>query len=222
MDQYTDIIKSYDEVMMKKSIGDSQECNVVIVGRNIEITNPIRSYVTERVNKIKPFTPHILDVLVKLDIQKVNHNVAIIIKFSHFKIKVHAMTFEMYATIDKAFDKLRAKIFRWKDRIQDHHAKAISATELEVSILKVETDALDHFDEDIAKANNDSLVKHQFTMPVIMKKKKRMLKTLRLDEAMMKMELSNDNFMVFNNEEDQKLKVIYRRRDGHYGLIATE
>lgn len=207
---------------MAKPTGDSQEYKVSIVGKNIEITNPIRDYVKERMDKIKPFTPHILEIFVKLDIQKMNHTVDIIIKFSHFKIKIHAMTLEMYSAIDKAFDKLRAKISRWKSRIQDHHAKGLSATEVEVNILEEETDALDHMDEDIADANNDSLVNPKFKMPAIVKKKKRLLKTLRLDEAMMKMELSNDNFMVFNSEEEQKLKVIYRRLDGNYGLIATE
>jgi putative sigma-54 modulation protein len=45
---------------------------------------------------------------------------------------------------------------------------------------------------------------------------------LTADEAVMKMDLSGDKFMVYKSEEDQKLKVIYRRRDGDYGLISPE
>ncbi|MCB1067823.1 MAG: sigma 54 modulation/S30EA ribosomal C-terminal domain-containing protein, partial [Simkania sp.] len=50
----------------------------------------------------------------------------------------------------------------------------------------------------------------------------RPLKHLTLDEAVMKMELSDDHFMVYRSEEEQNLKVIYRRRDGSYGIIAPE
>jgi len=45
------------------------------------------------------------------------------------------------------------------------------------------------------------------------------LKTLSYQEAVMKLDLSHDPFMLFVNETDQKLKVIYRREDGDYGII---
>ncbi|MCK4934175.1 MAG: ribosome-associated translation inhibitor RaiA [Simkaniaceae bacterium] len=207
---------------MAKPADNTNEYNTSIVGKNIEITNSMRDYVQERINKIEPFTPHILDILVKLDIQKLNHNVDIIVKFSHFKIKVHAVTLDMYSAIDKAFDKLRAKLSKWKDRIQDHHTKGLSATEVEVSIHEAEQDELEHMDEEIADANNATLKDSGYKIPSIVKTKKRLLKTLRLDEAMMKMELSDDNFLLFKSEEEQKLKVIYRTSDGNYGVIAAE
>ena len=69
--------------------------------------------------------------------------------------------------------------------------------------------------------NNDNLQK-DYALPKVVKKKKRPLKTLTIDEAVMKMELSDDNFKVYRSEEDQALKVIYRRRDGSYGVISPE
>ena len=48
------------------------------------------------------------------------------------------------------------------------------------------------------------------------------LKTLTLDEAMMKMALSGDKFLIFRSEEDLKLKVIYLRNDENYGVIEIE
>ena len=42
------------------------------------------------------------------------------------------------------------------------------------------------------------------------------------EEAIMKMELSEDNFLIFRSEEDTKLKVIYRRSDGNFGVIELE
>ncbi len=48
------------------------------------------------------------------------------------------------------------------------------------------------------------------------------LKTLNQPEAVMKMDLSGDTFLIFRAEEDQKIKVIYRRNDGNYGVIQVE
>ena len=56
----------------------------------------------------------------------------------------------------------------------------------------------------------------------VIRKKSIPLKILTSDEAVMKMELSGDPFLIYKGEEDQKLKVIYRTKDGNYGVIRTE
>lgn len=192
------------------------EYKIAILGRNIEVTNTIRDYIEEKVHKLEKVTHHILEVDVRLDIQKLNHLVDIVMKFSHFKIKVHAVTENMYSAIDKAFERMHAKLRKWKERIQDHHAKGVSATEMEINVLERGSD-----DDDIIEENNIALAK-QYDLPKVMKTKTRPLKMLRLDEAVMKMELSDDHFLVYRSEEEQMLKVIYRRRDGSYGIISPE
>ena len=59
-------------------------------------------------------------------------------------------------------------------------------------------------------------------MPKVIGMETRVLKILTTEEAMMKMDLSGDKFLVYRGEEDRKLKVIYRRDDGNYGIIQTE
>src|SRR3990167_3859395 len=188
------------------------EYKIEILGKNIEITNTIRDYIEEKVHKLEKITHHILEVDVRLDIQKLNHLVDIVIKFSHFKIKVHSVTENMYSAIDKAFQRMDAKLRKWKERIQDHHAKGVSATEMEINVLERGGN-----DEDIIEENNLALAK-QYDLPKVIKTKTRPLKMLRLDEAVMKMELSDDHFLVYRSEEEQMLRVIYRRRDGSYGI----
>ena len=48
------------------------------------------------------------------------------------------------------------------------------------------------------------------------------LKTLTQEEAIMKMEITDDPFLIFRSEEDQKIKVIYRREDRNYGLVQIQ
>ncbi|MEC8307247.1 MAG: sigma 54 modulation/S30EA ribosomal C-terminal domain-containing protein, partial [Chlamydiota bacterium] len=59
-------------------------------------------------------------------------------------------------------------------------------------------------------------------LPRVTRKKERFLKTLTLQEAIMKLTLSDDQFFLYKSEEDCSLKVLYRRRDGSYGLISPE
>ena len=195
--------------------------NVNISGKNVEVTPPMREYVLERLHKIEPFTTHLIDAHIRLDVEKLEHRVDIILKFSHFKIVVHAITGDMYAAIDKAFDRLRLKIRKWKDRIQDHHAKGVKAIEMEVDILHHANDDELLIADEIIDANNSTLEEH-FAKPTVSKTKKRALKMLTLDEAVMKIELSGDNFLIYRGEEDQAIKVIYRRRNGGYGVIVPE
>lgn len=198
-----------------------QDYTVAITGRNFEITKPTKEYIAEKIAKIEKISNHVLDLHVKLDIQKLNHTVDIILKFAHTKVKVHASSESMYPAIDKAFDRLYSKLRKWKSRIQDHHAKGHSVVEMEVNILERDEEDLKAIDQEIVEENNRK-VEESYKLPKVIKKKKLPLKMLTLDEAVMKMELSDDYFMVFRSEEEQNLKIIYRRKDGSYGVISPE
>lgn len=199
--------------------GLDEEFNVTIIGKNVEITAPLKEYVMEKVRKVEKLNNLIIELVIRLDIQKIDHSVDIVMKFSHFKVKVHAITHDMYASIDKAFDRLKAKVLKWKGRIQDHHNKGVSVVDLKVNVLERVTSELDEINDQIEEQNYEK-IEHDLMPAVVQKNKTRILKTLTLNEAVMKMELSNDNFLVYKSEEDLHLKVLYRRRDNSYGVIS--
>ena len=200
---------------------DKQDYTVNVIGKHIEITKPIRDYVEEKITKIESLSTDILDIRVTLEVQKLNHKVDIIMKFSHFRVNVHAITENMYSAIDKAFERLSTKLRKWKDKIQDHHAKGVSVTEMEVNVLEHAQHEIEEITQEIVDANNESL-KQEYTLPKVLKKKKRPMKQLTIEEAVMKMELSNDHFMIYRSEEEQGIRVIYRRRNGSYGVVSPE
>lgn len=192
-----------------------------ILGRNVFVTDPMKDYAYEKLSKIERFHDHIMDIHVTMDVQKVEQSVVIMLHLEHFRVKVSASSSDMYASIDKAIEKLQSKIRRWKSRIQDHHKKSRSVVDMQISVLKRPFTDVDHINEAIELEN----IAHEmevYQAPHIVGTDTRPLKTLTTDEAIMKMELSDDNFMLFRSEEDRKLKVIYRRKDGHYGLILPE
>lgn len=207
-----------------KHVSDhSQEFHVQIVGKHLEVTNALREFILEKLTKFEAIVKDIIDVHVKLEVNKneTQNECLIRMKFSHFNVTVHAITTDMYASIEKAFDRLFTKVRKWKTKIQDHHGKGIAMQEMRIHVLEHAGDAELAQDEEIVDMNNDSL-KTDFAIPKIAKEKTRQLKTLTMDEALMKIELSGDHFLVFNCEEEHTLKVIYRRRNGSYGVIIPQ
>ncbi|MGD0664681.1 MAG: ribosome-associated translation inhibitor RaiA [Rhabdochlamydiaceae bacterium] len=192
-----------------------------ILGRNVFVTDSMKDYAFEKLSKIERFHNHIMDIHVTMDVQKMEQSVIILLHLDHFRVKVSASSTDMYASIDKAVEKLQAKIRRWKSRIQDHHQKARKVVDMQISVLKRPFTDVDYINEAI-EIENAAQEMEEYQAPTIIGTDSRPMKVLTTEEAIMKMELSDDGFMLFRCEEDHKLKVIYRRKDGHYGLILPE
>lgn len=196
--------------------------NIQITGRNVQVTDAMKDYAMEKVSKIERFSPRLIDANVIMDIQKLSHRVEIILKFDHTKITSQAVSQDMYASIDKAVHKLEAQLRRYKAKLQDHHAKKHNVESMNVNVFKspiFEEEEEAEFEGMVGEGEDNS---QPYAPHEIVKRETSPLKILTYDEAIMKMELSGDQFMIFRNEADQKLKVIYRRNDGNYGVIEPE
>ncbi|NGX31871.1 MAG: Ribosome-associated factor Y [Chlamydiae bacterium] len=195
---------------------------VVIRGKNLVLTDAIKNYVMEKLQAIEVFGDKHIEAVINLDIQKLDHCIDVLYKFDHTQVKVHASTKDLYSAIDKVFDRLQAKLRKYKTRLQHHHGKPLQYIDINVNVIKrPEEELIEELNEDIEAENMHSL-EELYKPHEIVSKETRVLKTLKTEEAMMKMDLSNDQFMVFRAEEDQKIKVIYRRDDMNYGLIEPE
>ncbi|MCB1112142.1 MAG: ribosome-associated translation inhibitor RaiA [Chlamydiales bacterium] len=194
--------------------------SIEVTGRNVLVTDAMKDYAIEKVGKIEKFTDRIIDVHVMMDIQKIEHRVDIIMRVGHIKIKSSASSNDMYVSIDQAVDKLEKQLRRYKSRIQDHHAKKLSVVDMTVNVLR-SGDLTIEVNDQIEEENNREL-EEVYKPHEIVSEEKHPLKMLTSDEAVMKMDLSGDVFLIFRCEEDQKLKVIYRRNDGNYGIIHVE
>jgi putative sigma-54 modulation protein len=194
---------------------------VDIVGRNVQITEPIRAHVWDKLAKIERFHNHIMYIHMTLEIQKLEHVCTLILKIDHTQVKCQANSTDMYASIDRAIERLHNLLSRYKSRIQDHHQKKLSIVDMQVNVLHRPYSEVDEINAAIEAANVQKEIE-ELSAPKIIGTETKPLKTLTVNEAVMKMDLSGDNFLIFRAEEDQKLKVLYRRTDGHYGLIQPD
>jgi putative sigma-54 modulation protein len=207
--------------MTQKSDKFPPAYNIAIVGKNVKITPPIQKYIFEKLNKVERLTDHILDVYVTLEVQKLSHRVHILMKFFHFQIVVKADTEDMYASIDQAVGKLVALIRKYKTKLQDHHKKELSTVEMNVKIFERGADVIEEINDEIEEANLQE-DQEKYKLHEVKKVETMPLKMLTQDEAIMKMELSGQHFLIYKGQEDQKIKVIYRREDDNFGVVAID
>ena len=196
--------------------------NISVTGRNVAVTDAMKDYVTEKISKIERFSDRIIDAVVTMDIQKYEHRVDIVLKVNHLKIKSHAISDNMYTSIDKAVHKLEAQLLRYKGKLKDHQNKGNNAVDMQVNVLRSASDEeLGEVNDEIENETRHRLL-DKYIPHKIVSRSKRPLKTLTDGEAIMKLDLSGDPFLIYRSEESRKLRVMYCRDNGDFAVIQPE
>lgn len=176
---------------------------IVFKGKHIEVTNAMRNYIEKRLNKIERHFDHILEVIVTLSVEKNRQIVEVTLQASRALIRAEEETDDMYASMDKVADKLERQIQKYKDKY------------LKKSHLGTERKGLDKEGVNVEDSESNEIAK-------IVKTKRFAIKPMSVEEAAMQMDLLGHNFFVFANDNTNKVNVLYKRKDGNFGLIEPE
>jgi putative sigma-54 modulation protein len=176
---------------------------IIIRGKHIEITDAIRNYVEKRLSKVDKYFDHILEVIVTLSVEKNRQIVEVTLQAKRALIRAELETDDMYTSIDKVVDKLERQIKKYKEKYIKKPSPNIERKEL----IREEANIKD------SKSDND--IK-------IVRSKKFAIKPMSVEEAAMQMDLLGHNFFVFANDNTNKVNVLYKRKDGNFGLIEPE
>ena len=191
-----------------------QGYRISVTGRHVQVTDGMKQHAIDRISKLEHIGDRIIDVNVTMDIQKLSHKCEIVMKYAHTLICCRASTTDMYASIDEAVTKLAQQLRRYKKKLQDHHKKGYPIKEIPVQVVEPPVE-----EGEIEEVGGEEPVPvpHRIVATEVGR-----LRILDDSEAVMKMELTGDPVMVFRAESDRRLKVIYRRHDGNYGIIEPE
>lgn len=176
---------------------------IIFKGKHIEVTDAMRNYIEKRLNKIERHFDHILEVIVTLNVEKNRQIVEVTLQASRALIRAEEETDDMYASMDKVADKLERQIRKYKDK---YLKKSHPGTERK-GLTKEGVNVEDSESNEIAK---------------IVKTKRFATKPMSVEEAAMQMDLLGHNFFVFANDNTNKVNVLYKRKDGNFGLIEPE
>lgn len=166
--------------------------------KNIDPSDHLKAYLQEKLDRLDKLLDNPAEANVALSVQKHRHIAEVNISADRLTIIGKEETNDMYSAIDMVSDKLEKQIKKGKQKIRSHRNASRSKTMDMMSAEPVLSD------EDRSK---EILVKNIEYKP------------MDVDEAAMQMELTPDNFIVFTNSKTERVNVIYRRNDGHFGLI---
>jgi putative sigma-54 modulation protein len=185
--------------------------------RHMDSTDALREYAKEKVERIRKYFPDPIKAHVVLVCDRgYNHTADVMITLHNgLVIKGVETTEDMYSSIDLVMAKIERQVRRYKEKIRSHKGNEGLHGQREIihSVLAEPAEA-----ESGPTGNGHA---HQAMEPEILKKSKFFAKPLTPNEAVMQMNLLNNDFLVFTNAASHEVNVVYRRGDGTYGLIET-
>ncbi|MFW5999070.1 MAG: ribosome hibernation-promoting factor, HPF/YfiA family [Halanaerobiaceae bacterium] len=181
-------------------------------GKNIEVTSALKQHLEEKLSKIeKYFNGRPIEVHVSLEVEKERHIVEVTAYIDGLILRGEEETGDMYASIDGVIEKLERQIEKYKTKL--HRRFVEKKQEHEQEYRKERT-------EEILNNSPEAEMKEEDEYePKIVKTKKFAMKPMDVKEAAMQMDLLNHDFFVFSNAQTEEVNVVYKRRDGNYGLI---
>jgi len=185
---------------------------ITVTGRHLEVTEPLREYVCKKIEGLPLDYPRIIESKAVLTFHTHRHRQEceiILYCADHLTIEASSESQDdLYAAIDDTISKIARRMRKHKTRLQKHARPRHNQTIRHIQEQVFETSVLQSDHEDIE--------------PVLIHPESHKVKPLYPDEALLDLELSNRPFVLFHNLRNDKLSLVYRRKDGDYGLIVPE
>ena len=165
--------------------------------KNIDPSDHLKSYVSDKLNRFDKYLYNPAEANVVLVVEKFRHICEINIIGDRLNINGKEETEDMYSAIDMVLDKLEKQIKKHKQKVRDRRTgKGKSKVTGSGAAMPLDDDA----EKQLVVQNIE-------------------YKPMDVDEAIMQMDLISDNFLVFTNSRSDQVNVLYRRKDGNFGLI---
>lgn len=175
---------------------------ITITTRNLDITEPLKHYAEEKITRLQKFLNQITSAHVVLSVEKHRQIAEVTLHVREHTIRGEESSADLYSAIDLVADKIERQILRYKEKIVKHSGRGSGRSRSP--------------EEETALAESEPFEEEG---PRIVKTKRFAVKPLSPDDAAFQMSLLGHNFFVFRNARTQEVNVLYRRRDGDYGLI---
>ena len=175
-----------------------------IIGKNVSVTEGISNAIEKKISKIDKYLLQSEEIECRAvisaykDVQKIE----VTIPLPQVTLRAETQDKDLYAAIDLAIDKLQGQMRKLKTRMDRSNGKIALGRALD----------LDHIEEDPELKEKDILVRA----------KSYYLQPMTIEEAVARMEALGHDFFLYLDKEDDRISVVYNRREGGYGVIQAE
>lgn len=171
-----------------------------VSGKNVEVTESLKTAVTEKLAKLDRFFSQDVEANVTLSVEKNRQKVEVTIPVKGGVIRGEQESSDMYVSIDLVEEVIESQLKKYRQKIIDRYQNRVNFAD---SYIEAEPD------EDEGEIR-------------IVKVKHFQFKPMDPEEACMQMELLNHDFFVFTNSETDEVNVVYKRKNNTYGIIEPE
>ena len=183
---------------------------VNITFRGMDSTEALKNHLKQRIEHVEKFFDRAVEAHVVLSLERYLHHADLSLQAGHFLLRGKAKSEDMYKSIDEAMEKIERQLKRYKDKIRTtkHRGKDDAEMKVRHNVLSVQSPETEE-SEEWAQG------------PKVIRSREIVVQTLSVDEAVMQMDLMNNDFLVFRNAKTSDVNVVYHRKDGHVGLIEA-
>ena len=171
---------------------------VTVIGKNIDVTPALREIVEKKISKLDRYFKPNVAARATLTVQKNSQIFEVTIPFNGVILRCEESTDDMYKSIDLVQAKLERQIRKQRTKLQRRS------------------------NESLRFSNFDEVALEEDDQGEIVKVKKFNIKPMSTEEAILQMELVEHNFFVFKDADTDNVNVIYKRKDGNYGLLEPD
>lgn len=175
--------------------------NITFNFKNFEPSDHLRDYAKKRFEKLGKYTSstEASEIQVNLAVEKTRQMADVIFLADNMHISAHETSEDMYSTIDLILDKVEAQAKKFREKQKDRRRQTVEQVRMDVISIS----------EDAAGGRVPTIIETDEYQP----------KPMAVEEAAMQLEALKNEFLVFINSETERPNVIYRLRNGDFGLI---
>ena len=188
-------------IFLKITVKGVDFMNFVISGKNIEVTPGLKDSVTSKLGKLERYFTPDTEIIVTLSVERDRQKIEVTIPVKGDIIRSEQTSTDMYVSIDLVEEVIERQLRKYKNKLIARHQEG--------GTFKQE-----FFEEEPAIDSNDEIQ--------IVRTKKFGIKPMFPEDACVQMELLGHDFFVFSNAETEEVNVVYKRKNGTFGLIEPE
>jgi putative sigma-54 modulation protein len=182
-----------------------------ITGRQIEITPALRDFAVDKLRKLEKLLDGPLEVHVVLAVEKHRHVAEIQVKSRTAVLSGTEETGDLYASIGEVADKLERQALKHKEKVTERKRREGQRVSEVAAALGAATSGEAEVADD-----GETLPAH------IIRSERYRLKPLSPEDAVLELEATGEDILVYRDDRSYRVNVVYRRPDGHFGLIDPE
>ncbi len=185
-----------------------------ITFRHLDASESLKDYAREKVERVNKYLDQAGDAHVVLSLERHLHHADITIHSGAFVLRGREKSEDMYASLDLAMDKIERQLRRYKEKLKHHHGRErVHHRQNILNQVKVR--------HDVVELPEPERVEEDSKTPRVIRTNEFLARAMTVEEAVMQMDLMNSDFLVYTNSQSHEVNVVYRRKDGHYGLIEA-